>query len=135
MSAEFTAFYPQFTVFTPAVVLEGYIRQANSRFSSFAEEDAEEARRLYTAHKLTLYAQTYAEYNENLSPAAMMTKLAGSGVAAQALSKSVGGVSVSKSEGSALNSISGYGEWKQTEFGLQLIGLCKIAVAGGRYIP
>jgi len=34
-SAEFTAFYSQFAGFTPAVVLEGYIRQANSRFSAF----------------------------------------------------------------------------------------------------
>ncbi len=54
--AEFTAFYPQFAGFTPAVVLSEYIRQANARFASFTEEDAEEARRLYTAHKLTLYA-------------------------------------------------------------------------------
>ena len=56
--AEFTAFYPQFAGFTPAVVLTAYIRQANARFSSFTEEDAEEARRLYTAHKLTMYART-----------------------------------------------------------------------------
>ena len=56
--AEFTAFYPQFAGFTPAVVLTEYIRQANDRFSSFTEEDAEEARRLYTAHKLTMYART-----------------------------------------------------------------------------
>ena len=55
--AEFTAFYPQFAGFTPAVVLTEYIRQANDRFSSFTEEDAEEARRLYTAHKLTMYAR------------------------------------------------------------------------------
>ena len=54
---EFTAFYPQFTGFTPAVVLTTYIAQANARFSSFAPEDAEEARRLYTAHRLTLYAR------------------------------------------------------------------------------
>ena len=55
--AEFTAFYPQFAGFTPAVVLTEYIRQANARFSSFTEEDAEEARRLYAAHRLTLYAR------------------------------------------------------------------------------
>ena len=54
--AEFTAFYPQFAGFTPAVVLTAYLRQANARFSAFAEEDAEGARRLYTAHKLTMYA-------------------------------------------------------------------------------
>ena len=55
---EFTAFYPQFTGFTPAVVLTGTIRRANGQFSSFTQEDAEEARRLYTAHQLTLYART-----------------------------------------------------------------------------
>ena len=55
--AEFTAFYPQFAGFTPVVVLTEYIRQANARFASFSEEDAEEARRLYTAHKLTMYAR------------------------------------------------------------------------------
>ena len=56
--AEFTAFYPQFAGFTPAVVMTEYIRQANARFSGFVPEDAEEARRLYTAHKLTMYART-----------------------------------------------------------------------------
>ena len=55
--AEFTAFYPQFAGFTPAVVLTEYIRQANKRFSAFSAEDAEEARRLYAAHKLTMYAR------------------------------------------------------------------------------
>ena len=38
--AEFTAFYPQFTGFTPAVVMTEYIRQANARFSAFVPEDA-----------------------------------------------------------------------------------------------
>ena len=55
--AEFTAFYPQFAGFTPVVVMTEYIRQANKRFSFFSAEDAEEARRLYTAHKLTMYAR------------------------------------------------------------------------------
>ena len=34
--SEFTAFYPQFAGFTPAVVLTTYIAQANARFSSFS---------------------------------------------------------------------------------------------------
>ena len=55
-SAEFLAFYPQFTGLFPAGVLAEYIRLANARFTDF-EEDAEEARRLYAAHKLTLYAK------------------------------------------------------------------------------
>ena len=54
---EFTAFYPQFAGFTPVVVMTTYISQANARFSSFIPEDAEEARRLFTAHRLTLYAR------------------------------------------------------------------------------
>ena len=133
-SIEFLAFYPQFSS-TPTVVLDTYIDQANNRFDEFCDA-AEEARRLYTAHKLTLYAQTYAAAPvEGENPAVVMARLSGAGVSAQSLSKSVGGVSVSKSEGSATSGLSGYAEWKQTEFGLQLIGLCKIAVAGGRYIP
>ena len=131
---QFLSFYPQFTSFTP-YVLETYVEQANNRFDEFCDA-AEEARRLYVAHKLTLYAQTYAPSpGANENEGVVMARLSGSGVSAQALSKSVGGVSVSKSEGSATSGLSGYAEWKQTEFGLQLIGLAKIAYAGGRYIP
>ena len=132
-SEEFVAFYPQFNI-CPELVIDEYVKQSNVRFKDF-KDAAEEARRLYVAHKLTLYSQTYTEVPEGASRASGMASLRGAGVAAQALSKSVGGVSVSKSEGSAVNSISGYGEWKQTEFGLQLITLAKIATAGGRYIP
>ena len=132
-SEDFVAFYPQFGAI-PDVVRDEYVSQSNLRFDDFLDS-AEEARRLYVAHKLTLYAQTYVPDQGGAATPRSMAALAGAGVSAQALSKSVGGVSVSKSEGSALSSISGFGEWKQTEFGLQLIGLAKIAVAGGRYIP
>ena len=133
-SAEFLEFYPQFSSI-PSAVLNTYVEQANARFDEFCDA-AEEARRLYTAHKLTLYAQTYAVApTQGENPSVVMARVAGAGVSAQALSKSVGGVSVSKSEGSATSGLTGYAEWKQTEFGLQLIGLAKIAVAGGRYIP
>lgn len=133
-SVEFLAFYPQFSSI-PQVVIDEYTYQSNLRFDDFLDS-AEEARRLYIAHKLTLYAQTYAQTpTEGENPGVVMSRLAGAGVSAQALSKSVGGVSVSKSEGSATSGLSGYAEWKQTEYGLQLIALAKIAVAGGRYIP
>ena len=133
-SSDFLEFYPQFSS-VPSVVLNTYVDQANVRFDEFCDA-AEEARRLYTAHKLTLYAQTYASAPvEGENPGVVMSRLSGAGVSAQALSKSVGGVSVSKSEGSATSGLTGWAEWKQTEFGLQLIGLAKIAVAGGRYIP
>ena len=129
----FLSFYPQFSII-PTPVIDEYVEQANRRFNDF-EDEAEHARRLYIGHKLTLYAQTFAENNSLAPMAVTMAKLAGSGVAAQALSKSVGGVSISKSEGSAVSSISGYGEWKLTAFGLQLIGLAKIATAGGIWVP
>ena len=130
---DFLAFYPQFAT-VPDVVINEYIDQAEKRFGDF-EDMTEEARRLYVAHKLTLYAQTYAEVAQGTPAAAAMKKLSGAGVAAQALSKSVGGVSVSKSEGSAVAGISGFAEWKQTEFGLQLINLARIYSFGGKWVP
>ena len=120
----FLTFYPQFAAVPDAVVTE-YVNQANARFGDFLDM-TEEARRLYVAHKLTLYAQTYSDVTQQTPAAIGMKKLAGSGVAAQALSKTVGGVSVTKSEGSAVSGISGFAEWKQTEFGLQLISIARL---------
>lgn len=130
-ASEFLAFYPQFTGVSE-YVLDEYVDQSNLRFEE-ALDAAEECRRLYIAHKLTLWAQTFLPIEENGVPS--MKALASSGVAAQSLSKSVGGVSVSKSEGSGVNSIQGFGELKQTAFGVQLIQLLKIATAAGRYVP
>ena len=127
----FLGFYPQFAG-VHEFVLEEFVNDANLRFADCLDA-AEKARRLYVAHELTLWAQTYLPTEDGQMPS--MRALASSGVAAQSLSKSVGGVSVSKSEGSGVNSISGYGELKQTAFGVQLIELLKIATAGGRYVP
>lgn len=127
----FLGFYPQFAGVNE-FVLEEFVNDANLRFADCLDA-AEKARRLYIAHELTLWAQTYLPTEDGQMPS--MRALASSGVAAQSLSKSVGGVSVSKSEGSGVNSISGYGELKQTAFGVQLIELLKIATAGGRYVP
>ena len=130
----FLAFYPQFMI-VPNLVIDEYVDQSNMRFDEFLESQ-EEARRLYVAHKLTLYAQTYVTPPATGTPTMTgMSALKSAGVAAQALSKSVGGVSVSITEGSALASINGFGEWKQTEFGLQLIALAKVATGGVRYVP
>ena len=127
----FLGFYPQFAGVNE-FVLEEFVNDANLRFADCLDA-AEKVRRLYIAHELTLWAQTYLPTEDGQMPS--MRALASSGVAAQSLSKSVGGVSVSKSEGSGVNSISGYGELKQTAFGVQLIELLKIATAGGRYVP
>ena len=52
--AAFLSWYPQFSSFTPVVVLRETVSRAGSLFSGMEPEDAEEARRLYTAHRLTL---------------------------------------------------------------------------------
>ena len=132
--AEFTAFYPQFAGFTPAVVLSEYIRQANARFTGFVPEDAEEARRLYTAHKLTLYARTALPDNAAPSKAA----IAAAGQAQQKIaSKKVGEVSVTYSSGTSSSSVSvqtDLADLTETDFGLQLLALLRLY---GRsvYIP
>ena len=126
---EFLKFYPQFKGF-PKEVREEYIKDANLRFEEYLESMSE-ARRLYVAHKLTLYGQNCGLVDgDNVS----MDEVGSAGMAAQVFSKSVGGVSVSRSEGSAISGIRGFAEWKETAFGVQLITLCKRAAAGGKYV-
>ena len=108
--ADFTAFYPQFTGFTPAVVLTTYIAQANARFSSFSPEDAEEARRLYTAHRLTLYARVALP--ENTTP-----------------SKASSGTS-----SGSMSTQTDLADLTETSFGLQLLSLLKL-YSMTRYVP
>jgi len=131
--AEFTAFYPQFQGFTPSVVMTTYIAQANARFSSFLPEDAEEARRLYTAHRLTLYARVALPEGTTPSKAA----IAAAGQSQQKIaSKKVGEVSVTYSSGtsstaSVSTDLSDLGE---TSFGLQLLSLLNL-YSMTRYVP
>ena len=131
--AEFTAFYPQFQGFTPAVVMTTYIAQANERFGSFSETDAEEARRLYTAHRLTLYARVALPEGTTPSKAA----IAAAGQSQQKIaSKKVGEVSVTYSSGtSSTASVStDLADLTETSFGLQLLSLLNL-YSMTRYIP
>ena len=130
--AAFTAFYPQFAGFTPAVVLSEYIRQANARFTGFVPEDAEEARRLYTAHKLTLYARTALPDNAAPSKAA----IAAAGQAQQKIaSKKVGEVAVTYSSGTSTASVSAdLADLPETSFGLQLLALLRL-YSRSVYVP
>ena len=131
--AEFTAFYPQFQGFTPAVVMTTYIAQANERFSSFSPEDAEEARRLYTAHRLTMYARVALPEGTTPSKAA----IAAAGQSQQKIaSKKVGEVSVTYSSGtSSTASVStDLADLTETSFGLQLLSLLNL-YSMTSYIP
>ena len=133
-AAEFTAFYPQFAGFTPAVVLTAYIRQANARFSDFVPEDAEEARRLYTAHKLTMYARVALPDGTTPSKAA----IAAAGQAQQKIaSKKVGEVAVTYSSGASSSSVSvktDLADLTETSFGLQLLALLRL-YSRSVYVP
>ena len=132
--SDFTAFYPQFAGFTPAVVLTEYIRQANVRFCSFTEEDAEEARRLYTAHKLTMYARVTLP--DGVTPT--KAQIAAAGQAQQKIaSKKVGEVAVTYSSGTSSSSVSvqtDLADLTETDFGLQLLGLIKL-YSRSVYVP
>ena len=132
--SEFTAFYPQFTGFTPAIVLSTYIAQANARFSSFTQEDAEEARRLYTAHRLTLYARVALPDGTTPSKAA----IAAAGQAQQKIaSKKVGEVAVTYSSGTSSSAVSvstDLADLTETDFGMQLLSLIRL-YSRSVYVP
>ena len=131
--AEFTAFYPQFAGFTPAVVLTEYIRQANKRFSAFSAEDAEEARRLYTAHKLTMYARMALPDGATPSKSAIVA----AGQMQRVSSKKVGEVSVTYTSGTSSSSVSAQSDLadlSETPFGLQLLALLRL-YSRSVYVP
>ena len=129
---EFTAFYPQFAGFTPAVVMTTYIAQANARFSSFMPEDTEEARRLYPAHRLTMYARVALP--DGVTPS--KSAIAAAGEYRQVASKKVGEVSVTYSSGisSAISAQTDLADLTETSFGLQLLSLLKL-YSMTRYVP
>ena len=132
--SEFTAFYPQFAGFTPAIVMTTYIAQANARFGTFSPEDAEEARRLYTAHRLTLYARMALPDGTPPTKAA----IAAAGEAQQKIaSKKVGEVSVTYATGTSSSSVSAssdLADLTETSFGLQLLSLLRL-YSMTRYVP
>ena len=110
-----------------------YIAQANARFSSFTPEDAEEARRLFTAHRLTLYARVALPDGTTPSKAA----IAVAGQAQQKIAgKKVGEVSVNYATGASSSSVSAdtdLSDLTETSFGLQLLSLLRL-YAMSRYV-
>ena len=114
--------------------MTAYIAQANARFSSFTPEDAEEARRLYAAHRLTMYARVALP--EGTPPSA--ASIATAGQAYQRIaSKKVGEVSVTYATGASSASVSApsdLADLTETSFGLQLLSLLRL-YSMTRYVP
>ena len=125
-TADFLAFYPQFDGVYPDIVLDSYVSLANARFDEYGE-DMEEARRLYTAHKLTLYAKTVPSRGEDVSAGSSYSSLASAGDGARVTSKRVENVAVTYSSGGGSSSAAGSGleDLTETEYGLQLLGLIR----------
>ena len=120
--SSFLAFYPQFSCFTQGVVLPEYLRQANARFKDFGE-DAEEARRLYTAHRLILYASAMPPEDQEAS---MESLVQASKEAMQEItSEKVGEVSVSFASTKTASATTGFKDLETTIYGLQLLSLIK----------
>ena len=131
-AVSFLSFYPQFSSFAGGAALPEYLRQANARFGDFGE-DADEARRLYAAHKLTLYSASMLP--ENVTPTSAVIAAAGRGALQEVSSRKVGEVSVTYSETSSDSSVStGLADLKKTTFGLQLLSLLRL-YGFSRYIP
>ena len=135
-AAEFMAFYPQFENVFPVIVVSSYVEEANLRFSDFGE-DAEAARRLYTAHRLTLYAKTMPGVMESgTERTATYSALASAGDGSRITSKKVDGVAVTYASGTSSSGSSELevGDFTETIFGLQLLGLIRM-YSYPRYIP
>ena len=105
--------------------MSAYMDQANARFSAFAAADAEEARRLYAAHKLTMYARTVLPAGTERTPA----RLAEAGQARQRIAgKKAGEVSVTYAAGASSSAAAstGLADLAETEFGIQLLSLLRL---------
>ena len=127
----FLSWYPQFSSFTPAVVLRETVSRANGLFSGMEPEDAEEARRLYTAHRLTLYALTRPEEGSSSMRAAAK---AGKSALQRVSSRKVGDVTVAYALSTAAAQAAGLADLAETAYGIQLLGLLRL-YTGTRYVP
>ncbi|MBQ9210921.1 MAG: DUF4054 domain-containing protein [Clostridia bacterium] len=132
--SDFLAFYPQFSGVFPDVVLDSYIQSASCRFTDFGE-DAEEAMRLYIAHKLTLYARSMPSTLGASGGVSSFSALASSGDGGRITSKKVDDVAITYSAGaSSAAGASELADLKETTFGQQLLTLLRL-YAYPRYVP
>ena len=120
--SSFLAFYPQFSRFAQGIVLPEFLRQANARFQDFGE-DAEEARRLYMAHRLILYASAMPPENQQST----MESIVQSAKAAlqEIASEKIGDVSITYSGTKTQSMETGFKDLETTVYGIQLLSLLK----------
>ena len=126
---DFFAFYPQFEGQVPENVINSFINLANSNINQKRwNKSWEFGMALFVAHFLTLYVKTSGTVevpNENL---------ASGNVRGIQTSKSVDGVSVSYDVSSVLTELDGWGSYKLTEYGIQLLTMARLLGKGNMYV-
>ena len=118
----FLAFYPQFTCFAGGVVLPEFLRQANARFADFGGE-AEEARCLYTAHRLILYASAMPPESQGSTLESLVQAAKES--LQEIASEKVGEVAISYTSTQKSTATTAFKDLETTPYGLQLLSLLR----------
>ena len=126
---QFLELFPQFTDKVAEVVFTTFINLASNNLNAQRwGSNWEYGMGLFIAHFLTLYIKTAGTVD---SPETNLTKGLTKGITA---SKSVDGVSVSYDVSSILGDINGWGAYKSTEYGIQLITMARLAGKGCIYV-
>ena len=126
---DFLAMYPQFSI-VQSVVLDAYIQLAHASISKARFHDAwEMCMGFFVAHWLTLYLQTLA------SPEDPIGKIMNAGLAKGVQSsKSADDLSVSYDFSLVSGDMAGWGTYKMTAFGQQLVTFAKMFGMGGMVV-
>ena len=136
-SEDFLAMYPQFgktdengNRIIPSVVLDAYVQLAHSSISKARYHDAwKMCMGFFIAHWLTLYLQTLA------SPDDPTEKIISAGLAKGVQSsKSADDLSVSYDFSLVSGDMDGWGTYKLTAFGQQLVTFAKMYSMGGMVV-
>ncbi len=127
--SEFYAFYPQFQGQVPSSVVQSFINLASANLNIERwHESWKFGMALFVAHFLTLYVKTCG------TSSVPETNLASGNVRGIQSSKSVDGVSVSYDVSSVLTELDGWGSYKLTEYGIQLLTIARLLGKGNMYV-
>ena len=127
--ANFYAFYPQFENQVPETVIQSFINLAQANINKERWHDSWSfGMALFIAHFLTLYVKTCGT-DDNPD-----TNLLSGNVRGIQTSKSVDGVSISYDVSSVLTELDGWGSYKLTEYGIQLLTMARLLGKGGMYV-
>ncbi len=126
---DFYAFYPQFKDQVPENVIEAFVNLASANINIKRwHKSWKFGMALFIAHFLTLYIKTSGTVDDP------QTNLASGLVRGIQTSKSVDGVSVSYDVSSVLTEMDGWGSYKLTEYGIQLLTMARLLGKGNMYV-